>query len=274
MKKKGFTLIELLVVIAIIALLLSIVMPALKKAKRQAQAIICRSNLKQWGLVFFLYTEDNEGSFPQSYPSPGTNWEDAYFLGATLPYYKAENLRMCAATKTLDREPAGFEVNVGGTFIDWGPLPSSVSGQEWWDSLATGSYGFNDWCADPPPEMDYYWTSLESVNAIRKINSKNAYKIPMVFDCINVDAAPREYDNAPSDGEHLTDDYNASWDGNAMKLMSIDRHHGGIDVAFADLHAQHVGIKQLWSLKWHENYNTSALPPNAWPTWLNSYKDN
>jgi prepilin-type N-terminal cleavage/methylation domain-containing protein len=275
-KSKGFTLIELLVVIAIIALLLAVVMPALRMAKRQAQAVICRSNLKQWALVFYLYTEDYDGSFPQSdtlSQNDPINPEDAYFLGATLPYYKDEDLRMCPATKTLDREPAGFEVNVGGTFIDWGPLPSSVSGDNWWDSLASGSYGFNDWCADPPPGMNYYWGTLECENAIRKINHKSAYKIPMVFDCVNCDAAPREYDLAPTDEEHLTDEYNATWQSHAMKLMSIDRHHGGIDVAFADLHAEHVGIKRLWSLKWHANYNTSALPPNAWPPWLQNYKD-
>lgn len=63
MKKKGFTLIELLVVIAIIALLLSIIMPALKKAKKQAQNLICRSNLRQWGAVFTMYLQDHNNSF-------------------------------------------------------------------------------------------------------------------------------------------------------------------------------------------------------------------
>jgi prepilin-type N-terminal cleavage/methylation domain-containing protein/prepilin-type processing-associated H-X9-DG protein len=272
-KSKAFTLIELLVVIAIIALLLSVVLPALKMAKRQAQAVICRSNLKQWALVYFLYTEDNDGSFPQSIAGGGINAEDAYFLGAMLPYYKDESLRMCAATKTLDREPANFEVNVGGTFIEWGPLPSSSSGSNWWDSLATGSYGFNDWCADPPQGVDYFWTSMESENAIRKIYHKNAYKIPIVFDCVNVDVAPRDYDLAPSDLEHQMDEYAGNWSSNAMKLMCIDRHQGGIDVAFIDLHVEHVGIKRLWRLQWHENFNTHGLPPNAWPDWLLSYKD-
>ena len=48
-KQRGFTLIELLVVIAIIALLMAILMPALQRVRKQAQAVACMSNLKQWG---------------------------------------------------------------------------------------------------------------------------------------------------------------------------------------------------------------------------------
>jgi prepilin-type N-terminal cleavage/methylation domain-containing protein/prepilin-type processing-associated H-X9-DG protein len=59
--KKGFTLIELLVVISIIALLLSIIMPSLQKAKEQAKKVICRHNLKQFGLANAVYATQNDG---------------------------------------------------------------------------------------------------------------------------------------------------------------------------------------------------------------------
>ncbi|MBL7154052.1 MAG: prepilin-type N-terminal cleavage/methylation domain-containing protein [Phycisphaerae bacterium] len=62
-KDKAFTLIELLVVIAVIALLMAILMPALQRAKRQTKAVICRSNLRQWGVWFSIYTADNDDKF-------------------------------------------------------------------------------------------------------------------------------------------------------------------------------------------------------------------
>jgi prepilin-type N-terminal cleavage/methylation domain-containing protein len=61
--RRGFTLIELLVVIAIIALLMAILMPALNRVKAQAQKVSCQARLKQWGLIFKLYTDDYDGYF-------------------------------------------------------------------------------------------------------------------------------------------------------------------------------------------------------------------
>ncbi|MHC5062021.1 MAG: type II secretion system protein, partial [Planctomycetota bacterium] len=59
----GFTLIELLVVIAIIALLLSILMPALNATKNLAKRLGCQTNLKQIALAWHLYLDDHEDAF-------------------------------------------------------------------------------------------------------------------------------------------------------------------------------------------------------------------
>jgi len=56
-------LIELLVVIAIIALLLAILMPALSRVKRQARTVACQALLKQWGAIWSMYCDDNNGHF-------------------------------------------------------------------------------------------------------------------------------------------------------------------------------------------------------------------
>jgi prepilin-type N-terminal cleavage/methylation domain-containing protein len=64
MKKKGFTLIELLVVIAIIAILASIVMPALSRAREAARRAICISNLHNIGLMVAMYANDQDQALP------------------------------------------------------------------------------------------------------------------------------------------------------------------------------------------------------------------
>ena len=65
-KRNAFTLIELLVVIAIIALLLSVMFPALKKAKQKATALVCSSQMKQIGAATMMYVHENNGFFPKS----------------------------------------------------------------------------------------------------------------------------------------------------------------------------------------------------------------
>ncbi|MEI8288257.1 MAG: type II secretion system protein [Verrucomicrobiota bacterium] len=63
--KKGFNLIELLVVMGIIAILATILLPALAKAKERARAIQCIGNLRQWGTAYQLYAGDNDDFLPR-----------------------------------------------------------------------------------------------------------------------------------------------------------------------------------------------------------------
>ncbi len=121
-RQRAFTLIELLVVIAIIALLMAILMPALARVKKQARAVVCQSNLKQWGSIFALYTDDNNGFFPRRTSGSG-RW-----INVLYDYYsREEKLRICpmAAKIKVPDDPNSVSggLAIGGdAFTSWGKI--------------------------------------------------------------------------------------------------------------------------------------------------------
>ncbi len=76
MQKQKFTLIELLVVIAIIAILASLLLPALSNARNVAREIKCKSNLKQFATGLILYSDSNDSMMPAAYMSPSYGWSE------------------------------------------------------------------------------------------------------------------------------------------------------------------------------------------------------
>jgi len=112
----AFTLVELLVVIGIIAVLVAILIPAVRRARVEMHSTQCISNLRQLGLVTSLYVMDNNGIFPQggTWPLPGKFWYEALVpyigkdrswsqriaTGSVIPSDKASNptgVFMCPA---------------------------------------------------------------------------------------------------------------------------------------------------------------------------------
>lgn len=83
--KKSFTLIELLVVITIIAILAAMLLPALSAARERARAANCTGNLKQLGLCYQMYMDDNNGYVPGCHD--GTNYTPAYTRGGWAYYF-------------------------------------------------------------------------------------------------------------------------------------------------------------------------------------------
>jgi len=114
-RQKGFTLIELLVVIAIIALLMAILIPTLQRVRQQAKGIGCQANLKQWCLIFTMYTNENEGRFPRWVES-AEPWPQV--LQALWPYHRDTNdLFLCpVAMKPAPGALSSSNWRLGTTF--------------------------------------------------------------------------------------------------------------------------------------------------------------
>ena len=92
-RRKGFTLIELLVVIAIIAVLMAILMPALRRVREQARMIGCCGNLRQWALVMNAYCTQNDGRFFSGVNDFGHWWP--YQLEDKLKDWKKNKTWFC-----------------------------------------------------------------------------------------------------------------------------------------------------------------------------------
>ena len=192
--KKGFTLIELLVVIAIIALLLSIVMPALGRAKIFAQKIICGNNLKQQGLGTILYSNSNDTYVPTSGLGPWL-WDMSFWATNELSRHAGfsdSKTFFCPANKIKQAEDARFWQF---SMIGAGPYPNSVPIRDETALTATQQrayyrvlpylYLFDKYGTDGVSILNANLVSGEKANWIRKLsNVKAAGSKKMILDVI------------------------------------------------------------------------------------------
>lgn len=239
--QKGFTLVELLVVIGIIALLMGILLPTLSKIKQKAKAVSCQSNLRQWGYVFQMYVDDNEGRFSNR----RTEDLHGYWAESLRSYYdNVDEFRCCPMVKRIASDLGRADPAQGGKFVNWGYLeePYGVPGDY-------GSYGINSWVYNPDRETVWDYAAIDFW---RTPFVKKANEIPMFLDSQTIEGWPEETDEPPlyDDEPYVADNVDL------MKRYCINRHNGHINAAFLDFSSRKVGLKELWTLRWNRKYDT------------------
>lgn len=266
-KRRGFTLVELLVVIAIIAVLMSILMPALRKVREQARMIQCQANLKQWGLIAAMYNEENDGKFWDSAPNTPAYWW-IRFLEERYKDRKANKIWFCpTATKPIYDENGNMEPN-WSIFNAWGIFKGNNLGP---NGIA-GSYGLNGYVLKPRTATTYE-SGVPVKDGFHNANMAGASQVPLFTEAIRFDLWPKPTE-APARDEF------ERWTSNNMNRCCINRHQGFVSTSFVDSSVRRVGLKELWKLKWHKQFNTNGpftiagnVQPSDWPPWIRPYKD-
>lgn len=255
-RRGGFTLTELLVVVGLIAVLMSMLMPALGKVRAAAGAASCLSNLRQMGQAWTMYAMEHKGRVMEymwsTVPRNDIAWR-GYWPGVLEGYQVKGDVLLCPAAN----EPVPFNQNRGfGTvWHAWSGRFNTSGTVVRFNNLMhrDSSYGYNRYMtAGGGFGRDPAATKLSSIRPLSEV--------PLFMDAVFVDFAPPNGSVAmpvqpPPDlrGADVRAIANEHW------RFLIARHKRGINVAMADGSVRWTPLEEMYMLRWKSDWGKYRL---------------
>jgi prepilin-type N-terminal cleavage/methylation domain-containing protein/prepilin-type processing-associated H-X9-DG protein len=272
-KSPAFTLIELLVVIAIIAILASLLLPALAKAKKKARTAVCLSNVRQWGIYWHVFTQDNDNRFPAG---TSVGWARGEWLNALQNQWQDKaHILLCPEATERRKDAGGVLVNYGGTKSAYimGIGSSSLASSKAYHTVSNdlASYGFNDWGYDADEDIqgrkkEYHWRTLD-------VEGFDASNIPLMGDAKWRGGGPHYGSRNAFMPSQQPDEYSSTrnFAEYEMQHFAVPRHDKKINILFFDGSTRTTPLKDLWGLQWHREFDTEAWKTRLGrlPGWIN-----
>lgn len=264
--RRAFTLIELLVVIAVIAVLMGILMPALSVARKQARGAACLSQLRQWGMIWMIFTEDHDGKFPDGEKGAISSggWNRGFWVTVLRSgWEKKPKLLLCPSAKKFNMDRMQGSYDIYGSFDAAYNFPSYLDVVD----NPISSYGMNLWANYITVPMvqnrkrEYHWQRLQDV--------KHTTEVPLFLDAMWRGGGPH-YD---SENAFQRPQMNGDWKGYDREMMhfAMVRHGNGVNSLFMDGSVRKVKVRDLWSQRWHKGYDTTRstrMSADWWGDWL------
>lgn len=272
----GITVVELLVVVAVIGVLAGLLLPALARSKTKARSAKCTSNLKQWGIIWNVYTSDNNGFFSDGVGAGMPRGEWVWSLA--YQYNDKPDLLMCPeATMRRARGPNAHikeirqrlslpkvqATSYGGprTVFDFpaDPKLEPNPGKFWF-----ASYGQNNWAYNVKGTLqgrlpEFHWREMDI--------AWEASEVPLFADAMWRGGGPDDtvwlkYEPPTVHGE---------WRGarDEAKHFAIMRHGRGINVLYFDGSVNKTQAPiDIWKMKWHQKFDTEKWKRTQFESWI------
>ena len=273
--KKAFTLVELLVVISIIALLLSILMPSLGKAREQAKKVVCSSQMRQWLIAVNTFASSNDDAIPYAAAEPASTVYAGWWYDELAPYLsdKADTdvsddianeyyssvvtnnwylkVRWCPSSRRRSRDRYEDLVQLNADMgkgdkcsyvVNFGWNPHEFSNGMGSELVAPFRYGKFDGSQTPPMKL----SKIRSPGAVMAFAESSG-------SAVLVNPFEKGFNwGYDTDGDGDVDSRfveEASYSGFKPKI-----HSDGSNVALMDGHVEYVKFKKLWGVALNTQY--------------------